>query len=135
VLALAGCGSNALSGGELQTRATAICAAATRQADAIAAPASPAGGPAFLQAGIAVFTTELSELRTLTPPTGVASVYATALSAFSGKLDALRGTAHQLRSRSDPVTGIKALEQRLAPLERQEDEAWRALGIAACVNL
>ncbi len=78
VLALAGCGgSGRLSGDQLRSRATALCAAAGRQTDRIPTPSSPAGGASFLKRGISVLEPELKRLKTLRPTDDLAQVYAT----------------------------------------------------------
>lgn len=133
-LCAAGCGATSLSTQELRSQATTLCTAARHQTDRIAAPSSPAGGGLFLSKGIAVLDPELRGLRQLQPPNGLAQVYSTAVSSFSQKLDALHQAARAVAGGGDAVIAIKALQQRLTPLEAQEDGAWRALEIPACLN-
>jgi hypothetical protein len=133
-LCAAGCGATSLSTQELRTQATRLCTAARHQTDRIAAPSSPAGAGPFLSQGIAVLGPELSGLRQLQPSHDVAQVYSTAVSSFSQKLDALHRAAHAVAGGGDAVGAIKTLQQRLAPLEAQEDGAWQALEIPACLN-
>jgi hypothetical protein len=133
-LLAAGCGSDSLSTTDLATRAAAACTTASKLADAIASPASPAGGAAFLRQGVGALRPELAKLRALTPPDNVRSVYGTAINALSAKVTALDRAARDLQAGGDPVIGIRSLQQTLSPLEQQEDQAWRALGIDACVN-
>jgi hypothetical protein len=135
VAALAGgCGDSSLSDPALRARATQICSAATKQSDRIGTPTSPSAGAAFLRKATRVFRPELKALRGLRPSKDAASTYRTALNAFAQKLDALDTTARALASGGDPVIAIKGLQTRLTPLLAQEDGAWRALAITACVN-
>lgn len=129
---LAGCGSSSLATPELRDQATTFCQAARKATDGIQTPSSPAGARAFLARGISVLTPELQGLRSLHPTGDVASVYATALGAFSHKLSALTTAEHQLARGDDPVITMKTLQTQLGPLEAQEDNAWRALEIRAC---
>ena len=77
---------------------------------------------------------ELRGLRQLQPPSDLRQVYSTAVSSFSQKLDALHQAARAVAGGGDAVVAIKALQQRLAPLEAQEDDAWQALEIPACLS-
>jgi hypothetical protein len=133
-LCVAGCGATSLSTQELRSQATRLCTAARHQTDRIAAPSSPAGAGPFLSRGIVALSPELSGLRQLQPAHDLAQVYSTAVSSFSQKLDALHQAAHAVAGGGDPVSAIKTLQQRLTPLEAQEDGAWRALEIPACLN-
>jgi hypothetical protein len=132
--ALVGCGSTPLSTTQLRNQATHVCIVAGKVTDRIPAPSSPAGGAAFLARGAAVLGPELQALRALKPPSDLAQVYTTSLSAFTHKLDALAATIHNLNAGGDPVIAIKTLEQRLEPIEVQENTAWQTLQIPACVN-
>ncbi len=133
-LVLCGCGSTALSGGQLRSRATSLCRQATTQTSRILTPASPAVAGPFFERGVTVLSPELAALRTLKPPSSAAAVYTTALNALAGKLTALREAVRDLAHGEDPVIATKTLEQELAPLESEENDAWRALGIPGCVN-
>lgn len=133
-LAVSGCGSTPLSTSQLRSGATRVCLLASRQTDRIATPASPAGSDMFLARGIAVLKPELATLRTLRPPSDLADVYATSMNAFANKLRALKDTIRDLSGGEDPVIAIKTLQQELAPIESQENGAWQALQIPACVN-
>ena len=134
-LLLAGCGgSGHLSGDQLRSRATALCATAGRQTERIPTPAAPAGGRAFLKRGIDALTPELRALRQLKPPDDLAQVYATGVGAFTQKLSALKAAVRDLDSGTNPVTAMTALQQRLAPIEQAEDGAWQALEVPACMN-
>jgi hypothetical protein len=133
-LLLAGCGSKPLSSSQLHDQATRVCALATTQTDQIPTPASPAGSAAFLKRGIAVLAPELNALRALRAPGEVADVYSTSLGAFASKLSDLRHAIHQLSGGEDPVIAVKTLQQQLAPIESQENGAWQALEIPACLN-
>jgi hypothetical protein len=132
---LAGCGgSSKLSGDQLRTRATTLCADAGHQTDRIPTPSSPAGGAAFLKRGVAVLEPELAGLKVLKPPTELAQVYSTSIGAFSQKVNAIKAAVRELGSGANPVTAMTALQQRLAPIELAEDGAWQALEVPACLN-
>ncbi len=131
---LVGCGSSELSDVQLRSHANAICAATNRKASAISSPSSPDGVPAFLAKGTAVFSVELRRLRALHPPKDLKDVYDASITAFAKKLDELELTARRIRAGQDPVVAMKTLQEHLAPLESDEDHAWSALQVSACVN-
>jgi hypothetical protein len=133
-LAVAGCGSKPLSNGELQRQATRVCTQAGARTDRLPTPGSPAGTIAFVRRAVAVMSPELAALKGLKPPGDVADVYSTAIDAFTKKLTALKDSVRDLRGGADPVIAIKTLQQQLGPLESQEDGAWQALAIPACLN-
>lgn len=135
-LALAGCGSSSapLSAPQLRSSAANVCSQADQRSDQIAIPSSASGGLPFLQHGIAVLQPELTSLRSLKAPAQLSHVYGASLNTFSRELNDLERTAHGLASGTDPVTAMKALEARLAPLETREDRAWRQLAIPACLD-
>ena len=129
-LALASCGSSSLSAAQIRSRATKICTATAERTGKIATPASPAGGAAFLNHGIAAIDHEVAQLRAL-HATGTAR---TAVDGTAAELAALRFTLKGLHADNDPVITIKTLERRLAPIERRTNAAWRKLEIPACVT-
>lgn len=133
-LAVGGCGSTPLSTSQLRSKATRVCTVATRRTNAIRSPASPAAAAAFLRRGIAVLRPELAQLRALRPPSDLAQVYGISVQAFSGKLLALDAAVRDLDSGADPAPAFKALQQRLTPLESEENGAWQALQVPACVD-
>lgn len=134
VLVAAACGSSPLTAADLRQRADTICTRADRQIGAIAAPASQAAGTSFLQQGVAALDPELGELKRLTPPSDEAVVFETAITALSGELDGLRSAVSDLHRGADPVKTFRALQTKLGPLETQADNAWRALGVQACLS-
>jgi hypothetical protein len=131
---IAGCGSSALSSSDLARRATAVCQLAGSQTALIPTPAGPEGSATFLKRGIAVLKPELEQLRSLRPPDDLADVYNVSISSFAKKLSYLNETVHDLAGGADPVIAMRTLQQNLAPVEKQEDGAWQALQIPACVN-
>ena len=135
LLALAGCGGNALSPQALRTRATRICAQAVRSSDRIPLPASTAGGAAFLAQGIAIFGPELERLRRLVAPPKLAGAYRVALADSKQQLDALVASDHNLRAGGDPVVTVKLLDVELGPIDTRDQASWRAVGAPACANL
>ncbi len=132
--AVGGCGSGQLSMSALRDQATQVCVTAATQTGRIPAPASPAGAGTFLRRGVQALTPELAQLRALKPSSDVADVYSTALLAFSHELSLLSDAVRGLDRGADPVSTIRALQRRLAPLESAEDGAWQALQIPACLN-
>jgi hypothetical protein len=137
MLAFMGCGGaakNSLSASDLRTQATRLCTIARKQTDRIAAPTGPATAAAFLNNGLAVLDPELAALRQLHPSGDLGQVYTTAIDAFARKVNALRTAAAKLAGNGDPVVTMKSLEQQLAPLEEEENGAWQALEIPACLN-
>lgn len=134
-LLLGGCGGGGqLSMGQLRTRAAQICTTADRKAEKILTPTVPARTATFLRQGVSVLGTELAQLHALKPPQEVADVYGIAIRTFSRKLHVLNGTLRRLSRGDDPIVTVKTLEHRLAPLESNEDGAWQALEIPACLN-
>jgi hypothetical protein len=129
-LALAGCGSSVLTTGQMRTQATRICSVATRQTNAIPTPTDPSGGERFLNRGIAALDREVTRLSALR----TTDAFGRAVDGSAGELAALRFALDDLRAGDDPVVTIKALAQRLAPLELRTHAAWDALGIAACAS-
>jgi hypothetical protein len=131
--ALAGCGGDTLGAKELRSRATTACATATRQINGIGMPNSPAGGRLFLTAGVATLRPEVAALSALHPPHELAATYTSTVGQLGVIVSALDTTAGALGQGSDPVIAFKTLEQRLAPIEAQQNQAWQALGVPACV--
>jgi hypothetical protein len=133
-LVLGGCGSSSLSNTQLSRDASRICTTANRRTDHISAPTSTAASATFLARGAAALGPELKGLRALRPPSHLAPVYATALSASAAELSALRATVRQLDRGDDPVTAIRTLQRQLAPIESRADDAWQTLKISACLS-
>jgi hypothetical protein len=133
-LAAAGCGSSSPSQTQLRNQATAICAQTNRRIGGIATPHAESGGEAFLQRGIAALKPELQQLRRLAPPEDAADVWSTAIRSSSAQLSALESTARQIQHGADTTLAFKSLQQTLAPLESQANDAWSALQIRACQN-
>jgi hypothetical protein len=133
-LAVAGCGSSQLSASDLRTNAMRLCATANQATGRIPSPKSPAGAGTFLKQGIAVMRPELASLEALSPPSDLAQVYGISTHAFAGKLHALDAAVRRLDRGADPVPAVQSLQRRLAPLESEENGAWQALQIPACLN-
>lgn len=132
---LAGCGSTPPpSLIQLRAQGARICARAGHRLGLIASPSSEAGAESFLKRAVGVLRPELIQLRKLSAPSEVADVYRTAVDALSRELLALDGTVRALARQQDPVIAFKTLQQHLAPLETQADDAWRALEMQACVE-
>lgn len=133
-LAIAACGGSRTSLDGLRAAATRICLQAGAQTDRIPPPRVPADTADFLRLGVAELTPELARLRALRPPAGDAGDYSAALSAFARELGILRTTSAGLDRGDDPVSTIKTLQKRLAPVESDEDAAWRELQVPACLS-
>jgi hypothetical protein len=88
----------------------------------------------FLRRGIAVLRRELASLRTLRAPSEHAGAYSAALGSLAHELAILTTTARDLDRGAGPLTTVKTLQHRLAPVEAWGDAAWRTLGVPACVN-
>jgi hypothetical protein len=133
-LSLAACGSSTASPAQLRAQATAICTRANARIGRIATPASANGGLAFLDTGIAALQPELAQLKRLSASGDAADVWNTAIRSAEAELAALQSAAAEIRGGADPVQVFKSLQQTLAPLETQADNAWQALQIPACQN-
>ncbi|HUO73096.1 MAG TPA: hypothetical protein VMU39_20175 [Solirubrobacteraceae bacterium] len=133
-LMVSGCGSQALSDGQLATQATRLCQLATLQTDRIPTPTDPSDSALYLQRGIAVMDGELAQLRKLHAPDDVADVYTVSINSFAKKLSYMRDTVHDLAKGEDPVLAVRTLQQDLEPVEAQENGAWRTLQINACLS-
>jgi hypothetical protein len=133
-LVVTGCGATSPSIARLRAQATRVCTRTDVQSARIAPPPVPARTAPFLRRGIAVLRAELADLHTLRVPRGQAGAYSVALGALTHELAILTSTAHDLDRGADPLTTIKTLQHRLAPVEADNDAAWRTLGVPACVN-
>jgi hypothetical protein len=133
-LAVVGCGAASPTIARLRAQATRVCMRANAQNARIAPPPVPARTAAFLHRGIAVLRAELARLHALRVPSAQAGPYSVALGELARELAILTSTARHLDRGADPLTTIKTLEHRLAPIEADADAAWRTLGIAACTN-
>jgi hypothetical protein len=132
-LALAGCGG-ASPIVRFRAQAARVCTRATGQGALIAPPPVPAQTAAFLRRGIAVLRPELAGLRVVHSPSKQAGAYSAALTSLADELTILTSTASDLDRGADPLTTVKTLQHKLAPVEADSDAAWRTLGVPACVN-
>jgi hypothetical protein len=133
-LAVTGCGTASPTLVRLRTQAARVCTRALTQDARIGPPPVPAQTAVFLRRGAAVLAPELANLRALHAPGEQIDAYTSAIDALAHELTILTVTARDLDRGADPLTTIKTLQHRLAPVEAAADAAWRALGIAACVN-
>lgn len=133
-LAVTGCGATSPSIARLREQTARVCTRADVQSARIAPPSVPARTASFLRRGIAVLRAELADLHTLRVPRAQAGAYSVAVGALAHELAILTSTAHDLGRGADPLTTIKTLQHRLAPVEADNDAAWRTLGVAACVS-
>jgi hypothetical protein len=133
-LAVSGCGSSSPTMPRFRAQATRVCTRALVQGARIAPPPVPAASAAFLRRGIAVLRPELARLRTVRVPSKQAGAYSAALASLGDELAILTATARDLDRGADPLTTVKTLQHRLAPVEANNDAAWRTLGVPACVS-
>jgi hypothetical protein len=133
-LALAGCGGSSPSLSRLRAQASRVCTRALTQTARIHPPPVPAATAAFLRGGIRVLSAELAALRTVRAPSEQAGAYSTALSSLARELAILSATARALDRGADPLTSMKTLQHRLAPVEADDAAAWHTLGVPACVD-
>jgi hypothetical protein len=133
-LAAGGCGGSSGSASRVRAGAGRVCDRALARDARIQPPALPAQTPAFLRRGMAVLGQELSALRRLQAPSDQGGAYAAALHALTAEHAILARTVHDLGGGADPLSAIKTLQRRLAPVEADGDAAWRTLGVPACVT-
>jgi len=132
---LAGCGGGLASPVALKNHATRICRVTGRAINPTSTPASPGQLTAFLTVGIRNLQSELGQLRGLHAPSGeVGAVYGAALRSLAAELSALRSAVVAIRRGQDPALAFRTLQEQLAPLEKQANGAWQALGIPACLE-
>ena len=133
-LIVAGCGRTSESVGRLRAQATNVCTRAVDEGALIKPPAVPAATTTFLRRGLAVLRSEVAELRRLPAPTEQAGAYSAAVEALGREEAILTGTVRNLDRGADPLSTIKTLQRRLAPVEADGDAAWRTLDVPACVS-
>jgi hypothetical protein len=133
-LALAGCGAASPSLTRLRKEATRICTRALSQGARIQPPPAVTATATFLRRGTDVLRQELAALGALRPPAELAPAYAAALDVERRELGVLSATVGELDRGADPVSTIKTLQRRLAPLETKGAAAWQTLDVPACVN-
>lgn len=133
-LATAGCGggSSSISAHALRTAAARVCTVATQRLNRISTPQVPSQGASFLRRGIAALRPELAALSTMHPRGELGDHFRTAQNATEQELKVLRSSLKGLQAGNDPIVAFKTLQTQLAPLERQAEAAWRALGVPAC---
>jgi hypothetical protein len=131
---LAGCGSSSPSLTRLRAQATRVCTRAVDQEARLEPPALPAATEAFLRKGAAALRPELTSLRALRAPSEQSGAYSAALGSLTRELTILTATADELHRGADPLSAIKTLQHRLAPVEADDDAAWETLRVPACVN-
>lgn len=133
-LTVSGCGASSETAGPLRVQATQVCTRTVDEAARIKPPVVPAATAPFLRRGIAVLRPEIAQLRTLRPPNEQAGAYSEAVDALGREAAILIATVRNLDKGADPLTAIKTLQHRLAPVEADGDAAWRTLGVPACVS-
>lgn len=132
--ALGGCGGSDLSPAALRARADPICRQANAREKRIRTPSELAQAKPFLRAGIAALAPELRQLQRLHARGSATSVYRRALNGVAAELRELRESVRALEHGAETVLTVKTLQRRLAPVERDADEAWRSLRIRDCLS-
>ncbi len=130
-----GCGgASAPSSDQLRSQASHICTAIDRRLMRIRTPGLGPSDRAFLVRGIAKLEPELRRLRRLRGQGDSAPVFSSALDALTLEIGELKRTVAALDHHQPAALAYAALQRRLAPLETQADNAWRALQIPACLT-
>ena len=134
VLVARGCGDDALSAGELRSQAGAICARANAITDRVAVPNAPSGGQRFLREGLAELRPAHMRLAALKPPDELRADYERAVALNLQQLALIGRTSRAIAGGADTIDAFAALQRRLAPVLAQENAAWRALDVPACMR-
>ena len=120
----------------LRAQATRVCARALEQDARIAPPPVPARtARRSCAAGSRCCGTSSQACAHLRVPSKQAGAYSAA--ARLGRQRTRRfslGRLDDLDRGADPLTTVKTLQHRLAPVEADDDAAWRTLGVPACVT-
>jgi hypothetical protein len=133
-LALAACGTSALTTPVLRDRAADACSAATASEAKIAAPSTAAATLTFLQRGIVVLKREHAALHDLDAGGPAAPLFRSAVGALDGELKDVNHAASALKRGADPLSTVRDLQTSLAVLEHQANGAWTRLQIPACLT-
>jgi hypothetical protein len=129
-----GCGSVSASVIDLRHDAAAVCRHTNRDFTTVTQPSSQSQDATYLLAGAARLATELRALRRIAPPRDVADIFQAALSALAHELGALRSAVTAIHEGDDPAVAYRTLQQRIAPLRSQVNNAWQALEVADCLQ-
>jgi len=132
--ALAGCGEDSLTSAQLRARASTICARTAAATDRIAVPNTPAQGGRFLRDGLARLRPAAAQLNALQPPSRLHARYDRAVQLARREIALIAVYEHAIAAGEDAIDMYRRLERRLAPLLREENSAWRGLGVPACVR-
>jgi hypothetical protein len=134
LLNLTACGDERLTTAELQARATAICAQAAAATDRIAVPNTPAQGERFLREGLAQLRPAVAQLGGLQAPERLRARDARALRLARREVALIAAHARAIAHGDDVIDTYRRLDAALEPLVREENAAWRGLGVPACVR-
>lgn len=134
LLALAGCGDDALTAQQLHARAGAICTRAAAATDRVPLPNTPAHGERFLRQGLARMRPAAAQLAGLKPPAPLRARYERALRLGGRELALIARHERAIAHGDDVIDTYRRLDAALAPLVREENAAWRGLGVPACVR-
>jgi len=133
-VSIAGCGSSTLSGKQLRSDATGVCATTRTRLNRIDVPSSPSEGGPFLRRGTDALRQELTALRKLSPPEQLAATFQRGLDALSSELARLELAEARLRRGADPVQTFHTLAGQIGALEGQANAAFTSLQIPACTE-
>jgi len=129
---LVGCGSKPLGASEYRTRAIAICIAEKRRSEQVPEPRTPSDVPAFVAQGLRLVKPAVAKLAALRPPESLRPDHDRAVDLLNRQLALISDANAKLRARAEPLATFAALEPKLRPLMRAEDERWGALGLPQC---
>lgn len=129
---LSSCGSKPLGASEYRTRATAICIAEKRRSEQVPEPRTPADVPSFVNQGLRLVRPAIAKLAALRPPESLRPDHDRVIDLLNRELALIVSADAKLRARAEPLATFGALEPKLRPLVRAEDERWTALGLPEC---
>jgi len=134
VLLVRGCGEDRLSAEELRSEAGAICTRANAVTDRVAVPNAPSGGERFLREGLAQLRPATTSLAALKPPEELEERYERAVTLARQEVMLVERAVMAIDRGEDTIDTFTALQRQLEPVLNQENAAWRALGVPACVR-
>jgi len=134
ILLVAACGRKPLSTAEFQVRARSICLAERARSAQVPPPQAPADVPSFVSAALELVRPAVDKLSGLRAPDELRPRYETAVGLLRRRLGLLDDASKKLRDGAEPLATLAALQDKLAPLRRQEAREWPALGLPECAR-
>jgi hypothetical protein len=133
-VALNGCGDDSLTAAQLHDRASAICVRTAAATDRVALPNGPAQGGRFLRQGLAHLRPAAGQLRALKAPSHLRERYERAVRLADREVALIARHERAIAGGDDAIATFRRLDRALEPLVREENAAWRGLGVPACVR-